>query len=97
MILALALARAGLTGSCESALYVLWLILKNRYSKFDDPDREERALYAKYWQNKLKDNDKISYPDQLVDEVADATDHFSFAYLKEALCVHHIPCYILTA
>ncbi|KAJ7180277.1 P-loop containing nucleoside triphosphate hydrolase protein [Mycena crocata] len=51
---------------------------------FDDPDREERALYAKYWQRKLKSNDKIEYPDSLVDEVADQTEQFSFAYLKEA-------------
>lgn len=51
---------------------------------FDDPDRDERALYAKYWQAKLKDNQDISYPDPLVDEVASSTDKFSFAYLKEA-------------
>ena len=55
---------------------------------FDDPDREERTLYAKYWQEKLKDNKNISFPDPLVDEVASSTEQFSFAYLKEALCVH---------
>ncbi|KIJ20334.1 hypothetical protein PAXINDRAFT_166412 [Paxillus involutus ATCC 200175] len=51
---------------------------------FDDPDREERALYARYWQDKLKDNSEISFPDSLVNEVADMTQGFSFAYLKEA-------------
>lgn len=51
---------------------------------FDDPDREERTLYAKYWQEKLKDNKNISFPDPLVDEVASSTEQFSFAYLKEA-------------
>ncbi|KAL0949354.1 hypothetical protein HGRIS_009423 [Hohenbuehelia grisea] len=51
---------------------------------FDDPDRDERALYAKYWQNKLKSNKTIAFPDTLVDEVADMTDRFSFAYLKES-------------
>ncbi|KAJ4478316.1 P-loop containing nucleoside triphosphate hydrolase protein [Lentinula aciculospora] len=51
---------------------------------FDDPDRDERALYAVYWQDKLKTNKSIDFPDVLVDEVADATDRFSFAYLKEA-------------
>ncbi|KAF9464375.1 P-loop containing nucleoside triphosphate hydrolase protein [Collybia nuda] len=56
----------------------------DRKYKFDDPDREERALYAKYWQNKLKDNKKISFPDHLVNEIAEATERFSFAYLKEA-------------
>jgi transitional endoplasmic reticulum ATPase len=54
---------------------------------FDNPDREERILYAKYWQKKLADNRNISFPDTLVWTVADATDKFSFAYLKEALYV----------
>ncbi|PCH41484.1 nucleoside triphosphate hydrolase protein [Wolfiporia cocos MD-104 SS10] len=51
---------------------------------FDDPDREERALYAKYWQQKLASNKSISFPDSLVDDVATWTPKFSFAYLKEA-------------
>ncbi|KIK67948.1 hypothetical protein GYMLUDRAFT_36752 [Collybiopsis luxurians FD-317 M1] len=51
---------------------------------FDDPDKEERTLYAVYWQNKLKNNKSIDFSDALVDEVADATEKFSFAYLKEA-------------
>ncbi|KAF8917862.1 P-loop containing nucleoside triphosphate hydrolase protein [Mucidula mucida] len=51
---------------------------------FDDPDREERALYAKYWQNKLHSNKELSFPDDLVEEIATMTDKFSFAYLKEA-------------
>ncbi|KAI0082447.1 P-loop containing nucleoside triphosphate hydrolase protein [Panus rudis PR-1116 ss-1] len=51
---------------------------------FDDPDQEERALYAKFWQDKLKSNKGIDFPDSLVQEVAKATDKFSFAYLKEA-------------
>ncbi|KAG9317491.1 P-loop containing nucleoside triphosphate hydrolase protein [Chiua virens] len=64
--------------------------LSNRPSRFDrkylfgDPDRQERVLYAKYWQEKLNDNDKISFPDSLVEEVAEMTLEFSFAYLKEA-------------
>jgi len=37
-----------------------------------------------YWQNKLKGNKEIDYPDSLVDKIAGATDKFSFAYLKEA-------------
>jgi hypothetical protein len=56
-------------------------------SKFDDPTREERVLYVKYWQDKLESNKEIEFPDALVDEVADLTDQFSFAYLKEALYV----------
>ncbi|KIJ51932.1 hypothetical protein M422DRAFT_26292 [Sphaerobolus stellatus SS14] len=56
----------------------------DRKYKFDDPDRDERALYARYWQKKLASNKQIEFPDSLVDEVADLTDKFSFAYLKEA-------------
>ncbi|KAJ7178966.1 P-loop containing nucleoside triphosphate hydrolase protein [Mycena filopes] len=50
---------------------------------FDDPDLEERKLYAQYWQNKLEANEEIEFPDALVDEVAEQTGKFSFAYLKE--------------
>ncbi|KAJ7368476.1 P-loop containing nucleoside triphosphate hydrolase protein [Mycena albidolilacea] len=56
----------------------------DRKYKFDDPTREERVLYVKYWQDKLESNKEIEFPDALVDEVADMTDQFSFAYLKEA-------------
>lgn len=58
---------------------------------FDDPDRDERALYAKYWQHKLKGNKDVEFPDTLVDEIASSTNKFSFAYLKEALCVFPRP------
>ncbi|KZW03762.1 P-loop containing nucleoside triphosphate hydrolase protein [Exidia glandulosa HHB12029] len=51
---------------------------------FDDPDREERTLYVKYWQRKLKSNDKLEFPDSLVKEIAGMTSGFSFAFLKEA-------------
>ncbi|KAI5124956.1 hypothetical protein M0805_007383 [Coniferiporia weirii] len=50
---------------------------------FEDPDRDERMLYVKYWQTKLKDNDKVDFPDSLAGEVSDLTHGFSFAYLKE--------------
>ncbi|KAI0053596.1 P-loop containing nucleoside triphosphate hydrolase protein [Auriscalpium vulgare] len=51
---------------------------------YDDPSRDARVLYVQYWQGKLKDNDKVDFPDGLVQEIADLTDRFSFAYLKEA-------------
>lgn len=44
-------------------------------------------MYVQYWQGKLQGNKKISFPDSLVKEIASETDGFSFAYLKEALCV----------
>jgi len=51
---------------------------------FDDPNKAARILYAQYWQRKLKDNKDVSFPDSLVTEIADETERFSFAYLKEA-------------
>jgi transitional endoplasmic reticulum ATPase len=54
-------------------------------SLFDDPDREERVLYCKYWQGKVQHNKDVDFPDSLVEDVADITESFSFAYLKEAL------------
>ncbi|KAG8789453.1 hypothetical protein FRC15_008310 [Serendipita sp. 397] len=51
---------------------------------FDDPDEEERRLYCSYWQQKLKNNNRAPFPDDLADEVAKTSDGFSFAYLKEA-------------
>ncbi|KAF8969457.1 P-loop containing nucleoside triphosphate hydrolase protein [Flammula alnicola] len=56
----------------------------DRKYEFDDPDEEERKLYAQYWQNKLQSNKEIEFPDRLVNKVARLTDRFSFAYLKEA-------------
>ncbi|KAK7695747.1 hypothetical protein QCA50_000384 [Cerrena zonata] len=56
----------------------------DRKYEFDDPDEDERKLYAKYWQNKLKSNKQIDFPDSLVNEIAAGTARFSFAYLKEA-------------
>ncbi|ORX34537.1 P-loop containing nucleoside triphosphate hydrolase protein [Kockovaella imperatae] len=65
--------------------------LSNRPSRFDrkytfqDPSESERRQYAVWWQNKLKDNKDIIFPDSLLDKVARETEKFSFAYMKEAL------------
>ncbi|KDQ20601.1 hypothetical protein BOTBODRAFT_26605 [Botryobasidium botryosum FD-172 SS1] len=64
--------------------------LSSRPSRFDrkylfpNPSHDERIQYGKYWQQKLKDNDSVAFPDSLLSEVADLTEDFSFAYLKEA-------------
>ena len=55
------------------------------FSNFPNPSRDERRQYAIYWQKKLSSNHEIDFPDSLLDEVADQTDKFFFAYLKEAL------------
>ena len=51
---------------------------------FDVPDHGERIQYAEYWRNKLKSNKKIDFPEEMSKRVADITDKFSFAYMKEA-------------
>ena len=79
-------ALVALTASSKSC-HAFRILSSHSLSLFDNPDREERILYAKYWQKKLVDNRNISFPDTLVWTVADATDKFSFAYLKEALYV----------
>jgi len=55
----------------------------DRKYPFEDPDLEERTLYARYWQNKLRNSESVSFSDNLVGEIAAFTDNFSFAYLKE--------------
>jgi len=64
--------------------------LSKRPSRFDrkylfpQPNQEERVLYAQYWQKKLKDKKSIDFPTKLCNPIAEITDDFSFAYLKEA-------------
>ncbi|WWC58894.1 uncharacterized protein I303_101439 [Kwoniella dejecticola CBS 10117] len=64
--------------------------LSSRPSRFDrkytfpNPSRDQRRDYAIWWQDRLHDNKDIDFPDSLLDEFADKTDDFSFAYMKEA-------------
>ena len=41
-------------------------------------------LYCDYWRKKLHSKPKISFPKKLSPAIADITEEFSFAYLKEA-------------
>ncbi|PSN69901.1 P-loop containing nucleoside triphosphate hydrolase protein [Corynespora cassiicola Philippines] len=64
--------------------------ISKRPSRFDrkyffpDPDYKQRVAYAQFWQNKLKDNDRIAFPDKLCSAIAKITEKFSFAYMQEA-------------
>ena len=65
--------------------------LKSRPSRFDRkylfdvPSFDERVLYCKYWQGKIKGlKRKIEFPEGLEKKIAGITDGFSFAYMKEA-------------
>jgi transitional endoplasmic reticulum ATPase len=63
--------------------------IRSRPSRFDRkyafgiPNRAERELYAKYWLNKLKDNEDIDFKEEMCAIVADLTPDFSYAFLKE--------------
>jgi hypothetical protein len=59
-----------------------------KYSAFANPAKGERRQYAVYWQNKLAPNKEVDFPNELLDQFADQTDKFSFAYMKEVLSVH---------
>ena len=64
--------------------------ITKRPSRFDRkyhfalPAHAERVRYAEYWRSKLLKNRKVDFPDGLSSAIADLTDGFSFAYLKEA-------------
>jgi SpoVK/Ycf46/Vps4 family AAA+-type ATPase len=51
---------------------------------FDVPSRDERIQYAEYWRHKIRNNKKVDFPQQMSSRVADITNDFSFAYMKEA-------------
>jgi transitional endoplasmic reticulum ATPase len=43
--------------------------------------------YAQFWQNKLKDNKDVEFPDKLCPKIAEITDKFSFAATLLAIAV----------
>jgi ATP-dependent 26S proteasome regulatory subunit len=51
---------------------------------FDVPSRDERVQYCDYWRQKLKGNQSVDFPKEMSGRIADITDQFSFAYMKEA-------------
>lgn len=63
--------------------------ITKRPSRFDRkyhfrlPDEEERGAYCEYWREKLRDNEMVDFPESLCSILAQMTEGFSFAYLKE--------------
>jgi transitional endoplasmic reticulum ATPase len=55
----------------------------DRKYAFDIPQRSERELYARYWFEKLKNNDEIDFKEEMCPIVADLTADFSYAFMKE--------------
>ena len=48
------------------------------------PALPERVKYCDYWRSKLAKNNKVDFPPKLSEVIAEVTEGFSFAYLKEA-------------
>ncbi|RTE69722.1 hypothetical protein BHE90_015894 [Fusarium euwallaceae] len=64
--------------------------ISKRPSRFDrkyyfpDPNIDQRDAYCHFWQEKLRPNKDIEFPDKLCRAIAEITDKFSFAYIQEA-------------
>lgn len=63
--------------------------IAKRPSRFDRkyhfrlPNAQDRALYCRYWAQKLAGHPLVAFPEELCPVVAGLTEGFSFAYLKE--------------
>ena len=63
--------------------------VSKRPSRFDRkyhfalPAAPERTQYCEFWRSKLAKNKNIEFPEKLSAAIAEFTDGFSFAYLKE--------------
>lgn len=55
----------------------------DRKYHFKVPNEHDRTLYCRYWHQKMADNPRIDFPDELCPILAKLTQGFSFAYLKE--------------
>ncbi|EJT76775.1 hypothetical protein GGTG_06690 [Gaeumannomyces tritici R3-111a-1] len=60
-----------------------------RPSRFDRkyhyqlPRHVERAEYARYWRRKFEGTDDVDFPDEACEIIAQMTEGYSFAYMKE--------------
>ncbi|KAK1075244.1 hypothetical protein LTR33_009588 [Friedmanniomyces endolithicus] len=63
--------------------------ISKRPSRFDRkyhyklPGHQERILYCEYWRKKLSKRSDLGITDEVCEIVANVTDGFSFAYMKE--------------
>lgn len=53
------------------------------HTSFNLPTKDERTLYCQYWHRKLLNRPLVAFPEELSPLIAELTDGFSFAYLKE--------------
>lgn len=65
--------------------------ISKRPSRFDRkyhfriPSRVNRIAYCQYWRSKLLANDEIEFPQDVCEVIADITEGFSYAYMKELI------------
>ena len=65
--------------------------ISKRPSRFDRkyhfrvPSRESRIAYCEYWRAKLTANDDFDFPEDVCPVIADITEGFSYAYMKELI------------
>ncbi|UJO24658.1 uncharacterized protein CLAFUR5_13631 [Fulvia fulva] len=63
--------------------------IAKRPSRFDRkyhyklPGERERILYCEYWRKKLQKNSSVNFDQEICNVVAQLTEGFSFAYMKE--------------
>ena len=63
--------------------------ISKRPSRFDRkyhfklPGERERIMYCEYWRRKLQKNGKLDFDDAMCRVIAQLTEGFSFAYMKE--------------
>ena len=55
----------------------------DRKYHFALPALPERIKYCEYWRSKLSNNKVVEFPPKLSEAIAEVTEGFSFAYLKE--------------
>jgi transitional endoplasmic reticulum ATPase len=55
----------------------------DRKYHFKIPGEAERRAYAEYWRGKLESNGTVAFPGEVAGLIAQLTEGFSFAYLKE--------------
>jgi len=55
----------------------------DRKYHFKIPETEQRIAYAQYWRKKLLKNETVAFEEELCPIIAQLTEGFSFAYMKE--------------
>ncbi|KAL7920586.1 P-loop containing nucleoside triphosphate hydrolase protein [Trichoderma austrokoningii] len=55
----------------------------DRKYHFKLPSEDERIAYCRYWRDKFNESDTVDFPDVICPIIAQLTEEYSFAYLKE--------------